>query len=555
MGLSLVVDIAIGLIFIYLILSLLASEVQEVITTIMQWRAKHLKESIETLISGTTDPDDPTLSEEQKQVLLQAREKGQRLAGILYKHPLVNSLNYEKTGKIAKFFRRLTRIFFNASKNGGPSAIPSGTFATSILQTLKVDTIVREVNAAKVEAFRQRIDEVVDHACQHIDNEPSIPQAIKASLSEAKMNKVLGIIVDEFTHNQLTLNQSFNKMYEQLYRYVQAARENLPESNDHQKIVKRKFLNELNTIREEIYLDKEQAVWLENTQTSVSQVLRAYQELKRANDNPDSVIAQKLVEAKQGAQSLHGKIEQIIQNSGNDDAEEMWDVLNNVPDNLMNSMAAIADQTQAKIEDVEEGIKEFKRGVENWFDNGMQRANGVYKRNSKGFAFILGVVIAVGANVDTFYMVNQLSHDSVLRGMIATQASNVDFESGTPEDREALQNQNGFEIEDLDLPIGWSPDNQSQQALYRLGIKDAKEDQYQTADPTTGEPELKNLDKFSTIQRSWGWVKQGFGWLISGVAISMGAPFWFELLSKVVDIKNTGGGGQSSSSQNTQEQS
>ena len=91
MGLSLVVDIAIGLIFIYLILSLLASEVQEVITTIMQWRAKHLKESIETLISGTTDPDDPTLSPEQKKVLLEAREKGQKLAGILYKHPLVFS--------------------------------------------------------------------------------------------------------------------------------------------------------------------------------------------------------------------------------------------------------------------------------------------------------------------------------------------------------------------------------------------------------------------------------------------------------------------------------
>ncbi len=551
MGLSLVVDIAIGLIFIYLILSLLASEVQEVITTIMQWRAKHLKESIETLMSGTVDPDDPTLSPEQKQVLLQAREKGQKLAGILYKHPLVNSLNYEKTGKIAKFFRRFTRIL-NADKNSGPSAIPSETFATSILQTLKVDTIVREINADKVEAFRQRIDEVVDKACQHIDNEPSIPQAIKASLSEEKMNKVLGIIVDEFTHNQLTLNQSFNKMYEQLYRYVQAAKENLPEGDDNQKILKRKFLNELNTIREEIYLDKEQAVWLENTQTSVSQVIRAYQELKIANDDPNCEIAKRLSATKKSAQSLHCKIERIIEKSGNEKMEDVWDVLNNVPDNLMNSMAAIADQTQAKIEDVEEGIKEFKRGVETWFDNGMTRANGVYKRNAKGFAFILGVIIAVVANVDTFYVVNQLSHDSVLRGMLASQATttveNIDIETeGLPEDRGELEAAGGFEIEDLDLPIGWSPDNQSQQTLYRLGIKEAKEDQYKALDPVTGEATIRNVEQFGVVKRGFGWVKQCFGWLISGVAISMGAPFWFELLSKVVDIKNTGAGGGKSS--------
>jgi flagellar biosynthesis protein FliR len=41
MSLPLILDIAIGLIFIYLILSLLASEIQELIATLLQWRAKH----------------------------------------------------------------------------------------------------------------------------------------------------------------------------------------------------------------------------------------------------------------------------------------------------------------------------------------------------------------------------------------------------------------------------------------------------------------------------------------------------------------------------------
>lgn len=540
MGLPLVVDIAIGLIFIYLILSLLASEIQEVITTIMQWRAKHLQESIRTLISGTIG-EDSTLSKDQQQVLMQTREKGVVLAKYLYKHPLIKSLNYEKTGKTARLLHRFSHIF-DRNPISGPSAIPADTFATSIMQTLKVDLIVREVNTAKVEAFRTRINEVVDKACAHIDHEPSISDSIKASLSEAKMNKVMGIIVDEFTHNQLTLNQAFNKMYGQLYHYVQAARENLPESTDREKLLKRKFLNELHQIREEIYLDQAQAVWLEHSQTSVSEVLQAYKVLlKRAAENPDSAIATKIAEIKADGQLLHAKIAEVIERSGNEEADEIWDVINNIPENLLDSMVAIAQQTQAKIEDIEEGLVEFRRGLENWFNNGMQRANGVYKRNSKGFAFILGLLIAIAANVDTFYIVNQLSQDSVLRGQLANQAATVNFEAGTPEDRAALEAQTGIEIEDLDLPIGWSTDNRSQQTLYRLGIRQSKEENYQQIDPETGKITITNIGQFTTLDRVWGWLKQSGGWLISGVAISMGAPFWFELLSKVVDIKNTGG--------------
>jgi hypothetical protein len=31
-----------------------------------------------------------------------------------------------------------------------------------------------------------------------------------------------------------------------------------------------------------------------------------------------------------------------------------------------------------------------------------------------------------------------------------------------------------------------------------------------------------------------------FGWILSGVAISMGAAFWFEALNKIINIRNAG---------------
>ena len=31
-----------------------------------------------------------------------------------------------------------------------------------------------------------------------------------------------------------------------------------------------------------------------------------------------------------------------------------------------------------------------------------------------------------------------------------------------------------------------------------------------------------------------------FGWLMTGVAVAMGAPFWFDILGKLINVRNTG---------------
>ncbi|MBD2482278.1 hypothetical protein [Planktothrix sp. FACHB-1365] len=43
-------------------------------------------------------------------------------------------------------------------------------------------------------------------------------------------------------------------------------------------------------------------------------------------------------------------------------------------------------------------------------------------------------------------------------------------------------------------------------------------------------------------RRHWvlGIIKVFFGWLLSAVAIMMGAPFWFELLGKFINVRNAG---------------
>jgi hypothetical protein len=74
MNLPSILNVAIGLVFIYLILSLLSSEIQEILATLLQWRAKHLQQSIELLVYGGNKVQSRIVKTEEKTDNLNAEE-------------------------------------------------------------------------------------------------------------------------------------------------------------------------------------------------------------------------------------------------------------------------------------------------------------------------------------------------------------------------------------------------------------------------------------------------------------------------------------------------
>ncbi|MGB7710660.1 MAG: hypothetical protein WBL95_14190 [Microcoleus sp.] len=61
-------------------------------------------------------------------------------------------------------------------------------------------------------------------------------------------------------------------------------------------------------------------------------------------------------------------------------------------------------------------MQQFQLEIEIWFDPSMQRASGVYKRNSRGVAILLGAIAV--ANADTINIINRLSKDSMRRSTV-----------------------------------------------------------------------------------------------------------------------------------------
>ena len=150
--------------------------------------------------------------------------------------------------------------------------------------------------------------------------------------------------------------------------------------------------------------------------------------------------------------------------------------------------------------------KQLQAGIEAWFNSAMDRVSGEYKRWSQAILLTLGVLIAVGLNVDTIAIINSLSQDPAQVQKVLTAANNyLTTHPGNNQSNPGQQLQLVVsELQGSGLPIGWYS---------------------------------KTLPKFDD---GWAWVRKVSGLFLTSLAISMGAPFWFDVLNQVMVVRSTG---------------
>ena len=153
--------------------------------------------------------------------------------------------------------------------------------------------------------------------------------------------------------------------------------------------------------------------------------------------------------------------------------------------------------------DANNDARKFRRNVEGWFDDAMERVSGWYRRLAQAILLGLAVLIAVGLNVNAITVTQRLWSDEPLRSAVAEQAERAAPPPAGDDQavKNALQSvESGLKaVGQLSLPIGWNDD-----------------------------------------ARPSAWYVALAGWLVSAMAISMGAPFWFDLLGRVARIRSTG---------------
>lgn len=166
-------------------------------------------------------------------------------------------------------------------------------------------------------------------------------------------------------------------------------------------------------------------------------------------------------------------------------------------------------------------ITSLRSQITTWYGDVMDRVSGWYARRTRYVLLALGLATAIGFNVDSFHLVRAIAHDAPLRESLVRAAANTPAPAPTEEGVKAAEEQLSAtltRIRELQLPIGW-PDACN---LKRATSKDRVCDRSADA----------NL---------WLLLPAIVGWIITALALSQGAPFWFDLMQKFLSIRGTGG--------------
>lgn len=197
------------------------------------------------------------------------------------------------------------------------------------------------------------------------------------------------------------------------------------------------------------------------------------------------------------------------------------------PPKTVAELISVIDETQLLSDEVKSALRTVLapledynaalKALEAWYNGTTERVSGWYRRHTQLFSFLFSLLIVAGCNVDTLFIAQSLMVNPSLRDAVVAAASehvrkSAEAAAEQPEPEPGLapapvaagqEQELGARIVSLrdtlfsvGLPIGW----------------------HQVEGP---------------------WWNHLPGWLISAIAISFGAPFWFETLNRIMQFRST----------------
>jgi hypothetical protein len=175
------------------------------------------------------------------------------------------------------------------------------------------------------------------------------------------------------------------------------------------------------------------------------------------------------------------------------------------PGHTREALLVLLDKSRRDATTTLDQVAAFQKNVEDWFNDAMDRVSGWYKRWTQLTLLAIAAVLVVLANADTLNLINRLESDSALRASLVTAAQDVVKNNTNSINADSASVKTAIaKAETLGLPIGWS------RAPWAA-----------TATPTQ-------------------MIMKLLGLLMTVLAASLGAPFWFDTLSKVANLRGSG---------------
>jgi hypothetical protein len=234
------------------------------------------------------------------------------------------------------------------------------------------------------------------------------------------------------------------------------------------------------------------------------------------------------------------------------------------------------------VNEAEGDMDTLRLGVERWYDNAMDRLSGQYKRFSQTAMFILALLLALAYRIDAIQIGERLYADSAMRSAFVAAATTYaethqqpGNAAGAPSGAQArpIASQpapggSGIHQAGPEAPAGnaqapaptggqagaangavpragASPQGQApealpntQQTVERLSHRGTELSNAMSLLESTPPPQPSNDGVWARIVDLWRGLT--IGMLVTALAGMLGAPFWFDLLQKAVQLRGTG---------------
>jgi len=162
-------------------------------------------------------------------------------------------------------------------------------------------------------------------------------------------------------------------------------------------------------------------------------------------------------------------------------------------------------------------VEAAQSAIEGWFNDAMDRVSGWYKRRTQTWTIIVALAITLLANADTIHIARRLWTDPVLRTAVVEEAK-VRAQKPRPRISVEYQDEDDPTNPTVTVNEGNQVSAKEQDLLGQvLGWRGALAD------------------------NSWrDWGERLLGWLLTVLALSLGAPFWFDMRNKFMNIRSSG---------------
>lgn len=161
----------------------------------------------------------------------------------------------------------------------------------------------------------------------------------------------------------------------------------------------------------------------------------------------------------------------------------------------------------------------FQKAVETHFDAVMDRASGWVKRRQQKVSFVAALFLALACNVDTIALAKAMSTSPATLEKVLTLGE-AQMQPLAPRQKEDVPAEPSAD----QRPLNPGEKRSAQELIAELR--------------TAGLPIGPDTWRCPDTPRAW--VAKLLGLFISVLAISLGAPFWFDVLQKFMQIRQTG---------------